>query len=212
MSRSTEHGPECTREHPACKLGGVTDLDFLAFDADNHYYEALDAFTRHLDPTLGSRAACSGARSTGASTTSSAGVVSHAVVNPTFDPIAKAGAMHDYFRGNPNKLQPYEFLRDREPIPAEYRDRDARIAKLDEFGLEAVWLFPTLGILYEELLKHDIEAVTTTVHRVQPLARRRLGLRLPGPDLRRRRTSRSPTSTGRSASSSGRSTTARARS
>ena len=35
-----------------------------------------------------------------------------------------------------------------------------RVAKLDEFGLEAVWLFPTLGILYEELIKHDIEAVT----------------------------------------------------
>ena len=69
--------------------------------------------------------------------------------------------MHDYFRGNPDKLQPYEFLREREPIPAEYRDRDARIARLDEFGVEAVWLFPTLGILYEELIKHDIEAVTT---------------------------------------------------
>ena len=109
------------------------------------------------------------------------GIVSHAVTNPTFDPVAKAGAMHDYFRGNPNKLQPYEFLREREPIPAEYRDRDARIAKLDEHGLEAVWLFPTLGILYEELLKHDIEAVTTLFTRVQPLARRRLGLRLPGP-------------------------------
>ncbi len=89
------------------------------------------------------------------------GIVSHAVVNPTFDPVAKAGAMHDYFRGNPDKLQPYEFLREREPIPAEYRDREARIAKLDEFGLEGVWLFPTLGILYEELIKHDIEAVTT---------------------------------------------------
>jgi hypothetical protein len=27
--------------------------DLAAFDADNHYYEALDAFTRHLDPTRG---------------------------------------------------------------------------------------------------------------------------------------------------------------
>ena len=27
-------------------------LDYLAFDCDNHYYEALDAFTRHLDPKL----------------------------------------------------------------------------------------------------------------------------------------------------------------
>jgi hypothetical protein len=30
--------------------------DPLAFDADNHYYEALDAFTRHLDPRLAPRA------------------------------------------------------------------------------------------------------------------------------------------------------------
>ena len=25
---------------------------------------------------------------------------------------------------------------------------------MDEQGLEAIWLFPTLGVLYEELLKH----------------------------------------------------------
>ena len=28
---------------------------FLAFDADNHYYEALDAFTRHADPKMANR-------------------------------------------------------------------------------------------------------------------------------------------------------------
>ena len=26
------------------------NLDFEPIDADNHYYEPLDAFTRHLDP------------------------------------------------------------------------------------------------------------------------------------------------------------------
>ena len=30
-------------------------LDAPVFDADNHYYEALDAFTRYLDPALGPR-------------------------------------------------------------------------------------------------------------------------------------------------------------
>ena len=30
-------------------------LGYRPFDADNHYYEAIDAFTRHLDPRLGSR-------------------------------------------------------------------------------------------------------------------------------------------------------------
>jgi hypothetical protein len=31
------------------------ELGFIPFDADNHYYEALDAFTRHLDPKDGQR-------------------------------------------------------------------------------------------------------------------------------------------------------------
>jgi len=134
------------------------DLDYAAFDADNHYYEALDAFTRHLDPKLGPRCV-QWAEINGRQYHVVGGRVSHAVVNPTFDPIAKAGAMHDYFRGNPDGKSPLEFLRDREPIRPEYRDRDARLGVMDEFGLEKIWMFPTLGILYEELLKDDPGAV-----------------------------------------------------
>ena len=33
----------------------ATPADVRPFDADNHYYEALDAFTRHLDPKIGPR-------------------------------------------------------------------------------------------------------------------------------------------------------------
>lgn len=137
----------------------MSELGYLAFDADNHYYESLDAFTRHLDPKLGPRTV-QWAEIDGRKYHVVGGRVSRAVVNPTFDPIAKAGAMHDYFRGNPDGKSPLEFLREREPIRPEYRDRDARLETLDEFELEAVWLFPTLGVLYEELLKHDPEAVT----------------------------------------------------
>jgi predicted TIM-barrel fold metal-dependent hydrolase len=43
-----------------------------------------------------------------------------------------------------------------------YRDRDARLEVMDRQGLEKIWLFPTLGMLYEELLKDDPEAVTLT--------------------------------------------------
>jgi predicted TIM-barrel fold metal-dependent hydrolase len=139
----------------------VPDLEYLAFDADNHYYEALDAFTRHLDPRLGPRTV-QWAEIDGRRYHVLGGRVSRAVVNPTFDPIAKAGAMHDYFRGNPEGRTPLEFLREREPIRPEYRDRDARLRVMDELGLEAVWLFPTLGVLYEEPLKHDPEAVAVT--------------------------------------------------
>ena len=82
------------------------------------------------------------------------GRVSHAVVNPTFDPIAKAGAMHDYFRGNPDGKQPA-----RVPRASASRSRPSTATatraspRSTSQGLEAIWLFPTLGILYEELLE-----------------------------------------------------------
>jgi len=136
-----------------------SELGYRPFDADNHYYEALDAFTRHLDPALGPRIV-QWCEIDGRRYHVVGGRVSRAVVNPTFDPVAKAGAMHDYFRGNPDGKSPLEFLRDREPIRPEYRDRDARIAVMDAQGLDGIWLFPTLGILYEELLKDDVEGVT----------------------------------------------------
>jgi len=34
-------------------MSDPADLGHPVFDADNHYYEAIDAFTRHLDPSLG---------------------------------------------------------------------------------------------------------------------------------------------------------------
>jgi predicted TIM-barrel fold metal-dependent hydrolase len=139
----------------------MATLEHPVFDCDNHYYEALDAFTRHLDPRLGGRCV-QWAEINGRKYHVVGGRVSHAVVNPTFNPIAKPGAMHEYFRGNPHGKTPIEFLREREPIPAAYRERDARIAVMDAQGLEAIWLFPTLGVLYEELLKHDTEAVALT--------------------------------------------------
>jgi hypothetical protein len=139
----------------------VSDLDidaFDAFDADNHYYEAVDAFTRHLDPKLGPRI-IQWAQIDGRMYHVISGKVSRAVVNPTFDPVAKAGAMAEYFRGNPSGRSPAEYLRDREPIRPEYRDRSARLASMDGHHLQRIWLFPTLGMIYEQLLKQDPEGV-----------------------------------------------------
>ncbi|TFH21130.1 MAG: amidohydrolase [Acidimicrobiales bacterium] len=136
-------------------------IDYAVFDADNHYYEALDAFTRHLDPKLGPRCV-QWCEIDGRRYHVVGGVVSRAVTNPTFDPIAPAGSMFDYFRGNPEGKHPLEFLTSREPIRAEYRDRDARLAVMDEQGLSSIWMFPTLGMLYEELLRTDPEAVCLT--------------------------------------------------
>jgi hypothetical protein len=136
----------------------VSDSDFDVFDCDNHYYEARDAFTRHV-PKAMRRRCVEWAEINGRQYHVVGGKVSHAVVNPTWNPIAKPGAIHEYFRGNPRGLSPVEMLREREPLPAAYMEPAARIAVMDEQRLEAAWLFPTLGVLYEELIKHDTEAV-----------------------------------------------------
>jgi len=134
------------------------ELGYPAFDADNHYYEAIDAFTRHLDKKLGPRI-IQWAEIDGRKYHVIGGRVSRAVVNPTFDPVSPAGAMAEYFRGNPSGRSPLEYLREREPIRPEYRDREARVQVMDEHGLQKIWLFPTLGMIYEELLKQDPEGV-----------------------------------------------------
>jgi predicted TIM-barrel fold metal-dependent hydrolase len=136
-------------------------VDQPVIDADNHYYEALDAFTRHLDPDWAERCV-SWCEIGGRRYHVVGGRVSHAVTNPTFDPVARPGALHDYFRGNPDHVFPMDLLKEREPIRPAYRDRDARLATLDEQGLEACWLFPTLGMIYEQPLAHDPEAVCHT--------------------------------------------------
>lgn len=133
-------------------------LDHPVFDGDNHYYEAEDAFTRHLDPRHGPRViqwAQIGKRKHHVI----GGKVSRAVVNPTFDPVSPAGAMSDYFRGNPDGKLPHEFLMNPEPIRPEYRDPESRLRVMDQQGIERIWLYPTLGMIYEEPLSHDPEAV-----------------------------------------------------
>jgi predicted TIM-barrel fold metal-dependent hydrolase len=136
----------------------IHTLGFRPFDADNHYYEALDAFTRHLDPRHATRVfewAKIGKRSYPVL----GGKVFRGVKNATFDPVAFPGVLADYFRGNPNGDDPLELLSRHEPIRPEYRDRDARLATMDIHGLEKIWLFPTLGMIYEDPLKHDPGAV-----------------------------------------------------
>ncbi len=132
--------------------------DARPFDADNHYYEALDAFTRHVDPAWGPRTV-QWAEINGRKHHIVGGKISRAVVNPTFDPVAKPGVLKEYFRGNPNGDNPLDLLKARDRIDPAYRDRDVRLARLDEHGLQAIWMFPTLGMVYESLLAHDPDAV-----------------------------------------------------
>ena len=133
-------------------------LGFEAFDADNHYYEAADAFIRHVDPKMHKRC-MQWADIDGRRRLLVAGRVNRFIPNPTFDPVARPGCLDDYFRGKVSSDDMRQAFGDLQPLPAAYRDRDARLETMDRQGLQACFLFPTLGVGMESALEHDVEAL-----------------------------------------------------
>jgi predicted TIM-barrel fold metal-dependent hydrolase len=137
-------------------------MDYRPIDADNHYYEPLDAFTRHLDKkfkTRGVRPVQDGKRVE----LLMGGHVNRFVPNPTFDPIIVPGCLDPLFRGQiPEGVDPRTLMQT-EPLRNEYRDRDARVAVLDDQGLEAALLFPTLGCGVEQALHDDVDATMASL-------------------------------------------------
>ncbi len=140
-------------------------MDTRPIDADHHYYEPLDAFTRYLDKEFvqrGVRQVQSGKRVE----LLMGGTVNRFIPNPTFDPIIVPGCIDLMFRGqipegvDPRTLMKVEPLADR----PEYRDREARLARIDEQGLGEVLLFPTLGCGVEQALRFDVDATMASLH------------------------------------------------
>src|SRR6476620_4445059 len=98
-------------------------------EADNHYYESLDAFTRHLDRKFkqrGLRVVQDGSHTE----VIIAGKLNRFIPNPTFDPVIVPGCLDEQFRGQiAAGVDPRPLIRV-EPISPSYRDRDARLATM----------------------------------------------------------------------------------
>lgn len=136
--------------------------DFPVHDADQHYYEPEDAFTRHIERTYrdrGVRVIHDGKRVV----TLIGGRVNQFVPNLSFDPIIVPGCLDRYFRGE----IPDDFDRSKlfqlEPIRPEYRDRDARATVLEAQGVKRTLLFPTFAVGVEQALVGDPEAAAACV-------------------------------------------------
>jgi predicted TIM-barrel fold metal-dependent hydrolase len=138
------------------------DLDYDTIDADNHYYEPLDAFTRYLDPAFAER----GVQVVTAGKRTKilvGGRVNDFIPNPTFNPIIVAGCIDPLFRGQvPEGVDPRSLMQV-EPLRPEYQDRDLRLAVMEEQRLGTAILFPTMGCGVEEALKEDIEATMASL-------------------------------------------------
>jgi predicted TIM-barrel fold metal-dependent hydrolase len=133
------------------------------FDADNHLYETRDAFTRHLPERY--RGAIEYVEIRGRTKIMVRGTISEYIPNPTFDVVARPGAMEEYFRtGNPDGKSYREVVG--EPmrcIPA-FREPASRVEMMDELGVDRTLMFPTLASLLEERMRDDAELTHAVVH------------------------------------------------
>jgi predicted TIM-barrel fold metal-dependent hydrolase len=136
----------------------MTDLGFKAFDADQHYYEAEDAFIRHIDPAMRKRC-MQWAEIDGKKRLLVGGRVNRFIPNPTFDPVAHPGCLDSYFRAKTSAKDIREAFGQLEPISPFYRDRQARLTSMDDQGVDACFMFPTLGVGMEAALEHDPPAM-----------------------------------------------------
>jgi len=138
------------------------ELGYAAYDSDNHYYEAEDAFTRHLPREFRNRG-LRWADMNGRKKVLLGANVFNLIPNPTFDPCARPGCLSDYYKGEVDGEQTVmEMMGALEPIRPEYRDRDARLRVMNEQGLEAAWLFPTMAVGVEVAMRDDLEACLAT--------------------------------------------------
>jgi len=136
----------------------AVDLPYGMYDADNHLYETQDAFTRHL-PANRRRDVYWVTDERNHKHIMMGGHVWDYVPNPTFNPVSVAGALTDMFSGEKSKADIItDGYRVVEPLDLhpDYQQREARLRRLDEQGIDACILFPTLASGVEERVREDI--------------------------------------------------------
>src|SRR5580698_6719687 len=120
--------------------------DFPVFDGDNHMYETRDAFTRHLPKKYAN--AVKYVEIDGRTKIMVQGLVSDYIPNPTFDVVARPGALEEYFRtGNPEGKDYRHVVG--EPMKGidAFKEPAPRIKMMDELGVDRALMFPTLASL-----------------------------------------------------------------
>ncbi|MFD4459081.1 amidohydrolase family protein [Nocardia sp. NPDC058480] len=139
------------------------ELPYQLFDADNHLYETKEALTRYLPKQY--EGAIQYVEINGRTKIAVLGQISEYIPNPTFDVVARPGAMEDYFKhGNPEGKSRREiFGKSMKAIDA-FRDPVARLQVMDDLQLQRALMFPTLASLVEERMRHHPELIHAVVH------------------------------------------------
>lgn len=135
---------------------------FEVWDADNHMYETIDAYTRYLPEKYAE--ALKFVDVNGRKKLQILGTITETIPNPTYEVIPTPGSWADYFRGvNPEGKTLRELAN---PIrcPDEFRRPDLRLALMDRQGVDGTVMFPTTAGMLEERTKSDTELTHAVTH------------------------------------------------
>jgi predicted TIM-barrel fold metal-dependent hydrolase len=143
-------------------MPNASDLITTIFDADNHYWETQEAFTRHRDPKFADRGIT-------LVDLDHNGKLRYVFASGRVHPIIpgpgdlhrrpKPGALYDYFAGKSDKARLGDELSAEDPADhPDWFGRDDRLKVMDEQGLEAAWMFPSQAVCMEGPMQPDIEA------------------------------------------------------
>jgi predicted TIM-barrel fold metal-dependent hydrolase len=133
---------------------------YRTIDADNHYYETRDAFTRYIEPRYRARSIHT--------TMLDGEEVFVADERPyrfapvKFEKTNPPGSLTASLR-DPSKKNYSSAFSEEEMLPA-FQNRDARLDLMDRQGVEAAILLPSLAVCVEHPLRHD-PALTAAVLR-----------------------------------------------
>jgi predicted TIM-barrel fold metal-dependent hydrolase len=128
-------------------------LPYRIYDADNHYYEPDDCFTRHIEARFRERSVRVDRSRPGPGTMLVGDERCHFFSVGAADSVGPPGAMKEFLRGASEEggspsLRPIDGL----SVP-EFVRREARLAKMDEQGVEACLILPTAGVGVEPQLR-----------------------------------------------------------
>ncbi|MBF4996193.1 amidohydrolase [Nocardia sp. BSTN01] len=139
------------------------ELPYQLFDADNHLYETKEALTRYLPKEFDG--AIQYVELGGRTKIAVLGQISEYIPNPTFEVVARPGAMEEYFKnGNPEGKSRREiFGKPMRSIPA-FHEPGPRLELMNELQLDRTLMFPTLASLIEERMRHHPDLIHAVVH------------------------------------------------
>jgi len=141
----------------------MSTLGFPVFDSDNHLYETEDAFTRHLPERY--NGLFKYVQVNGRTKIAVDNLISEYIPNPTFEVVGRPGALADYFEGNNHEGRTVrEIMGNPMRSVDAFRSAGPRLALLDELGLDAALMFPTLASLLEVCLSDDPDLTCTVIH------------------------------------------------